>query len=230
MEKLNPPSNNTGKRELLLTIEGNQYQWSSQYITGTQIKQLAGIPLDVEVYLSIKEPWEDELIPNDENVNLARPSIEHFFVKQKLKITINQKPYNWYSQYITGKQIRDLGQIDSDDEIFLEIKEPYKNELISDETVVDLARPTVEHFISKEKPPKFNIIVNGREKVWVEKDISFEQVVMLSFGNYVDNASTIYTIVYKRGIESKPEGTMVKGDVINVKNKMIFNVSATDKS
>ena len=73
----------TTKEKLLLTIEEKQYEWKNQYITGSQIKQLAGIPLGVDVFLSIKEPWEDELVPNDEKVNLARPSIEHFFVKQK---------------------------------------------------------------------------------------------------------------------------------------------------
>jgi Multiubiquitin len=67
------PQNTKGDKEkLLLTIEGKQYEWNSQYITGSQIKQLAGIPLEVDVFLSIKEPWEDELIPNDEKVNLAR--------------------------------------------------------------------------------------------------------------------------------------------------------------
>lgn len=74
------------------------------------------------------------------------------------------------------------------------------------------------------------IIVNGREKNWSEKTISFEQVVVLAFETYVDNGNTIYTVTYKRGIDKKSEGTMVKGDTVHVKNKMIFNVTATDKS
>lgn len=74
------------------------------------------------------------------------------------------------------------------------------------------------------------IVVNGREKQWSEKEISFEQVVKLAFDNYVDNGNTIYTVTYKRGQGNKPEGSMVKGDVVKVKDKMIFNVTATDKS
>lgn len=74
------------------------------------------------------------------------------------------------------------------------------------------------------------IIVNGREKTWNEKEISFAQVVTLAFGTYVENGSTEYTVTYKRGHGSKPEGSMVKGDRVKVKDKMIFNVTATDKS
>lgn len=74
------------------------------------------------------------------------------------------------------------------------------------------------------------IVVNGREKQWSEKEISFEQVVKLAFDNYVDNGTTLYTVTYKRGQGEKSEGSMVKGDVVKVKDKMIFNVTATDKS
>jgi len=77
---------------------------------------------------------------------------------------------------------------------------------------------------------EYDIIVNAREKKWFEKKISFEQVVVLAFGIYEPNGSTSYTVTYKRGEDSKPEGSMVPGDVVPVKDKMIFNVSKTNKS
>ena len=229
-EELQKQSHNDGKKVLLLTIDEKQYNWYEQYITGSQIKHLANIPSHIDLLLSVQKPWDDEPIANDTKVNLARPEIEHFFVKQKLKLTINGKNFYWYDQYILGKQIRALGQIDAVDDIYLEIVEPYKDELITDDTNVNLARPEVEHFISKDKPVQFVIIVNGKEKAWSEKSISFEKLVELAFISFVNNGSTIYTVTYKRGIESKPEGTMVNNDVVRVKNKMIFNVTATDKS
>ena len=76
----------------------------------------------------------------------------------------------------------------------------------------------------------FIIIVNGREKEWNDKTISFEQVVILAFGTYQNNGRTAYTVTYTRGNNDKPQGSMVAGDVIKVKHKMIFNVTATDKS
>ena len=76
----------------------------------------------------------------------------------------------------------------------------------------------------------YKIIVIAREKVWLEKSISFEQAVVLAFGIFKENANTSYTVTYSRGEGNKPEGSMVQGDVVKVKDKMIFNVTATDKS
>ncbi len=74
------------------------------------------------------------------------------------------------------------------------------------------------------------LIVNGREKEWNDKTISFEQVVELAFGTIQNNGRTVYTVTYTRGNNDKPQGSMVSGDVVKVKHKMIFNVTATDKS
>jgi uncharacterized protein YegP (UPF0339 family) len=74
------------------------------------------------------------------------------------------------------------------------------------------------------------IIVNGRPKQWSKKLISFEEVVVLAFGSYNNNPNVCYTITYSKGYHSKPEGSMVKGQEVKVKRKMIFNVTATDKS
>lgn len=86
----------------------------------------------------------------------------------------------------------------------------------------------------QKEPPgqnkEFDIIVNAREKKWFEKKISFEQVVVLAFGVFENNESTSYTVTYKRGEDRKPEGSLVIGESIPVKDKMIFNVSKTNKS
>jgi uncharacterized protein YegP (UPF0339 family) len=74
------------------------------------------------------------------------------------------------------------------------------------------------------------IIVNGREKIWSQKYISFSELVKLAFGSFNDNPNTCYTVTYSRGCGSKPEGSLVKGQEVKVKSKMIFNVTATDKS
>ena len=74
------------------------------------------------------------------------------------------------------------------------------------------------------------LIVNGREKPWMEKTITFEQVVVLAFGSYDPNPNKVYTVTYDKGPHENPEGTIVKGDTVFTKNKMIFNVTCTDKS
>jgi hypothetical protein len=67
--------------ELNIRIEGKDYVWKKQYITGKQLKDLAKIPLSEQLYLSLIDPWDDELIENDQEIDLARPGIEFFFFK-----------------------------------------------------------------------------------------------------------------------------------------------------
>lgn len=83
-----------------------------------------------------------------------------------------------------------------------------------------------------EKPNKkrYKIIVNAQEKDWHDDSISYEEVVILAFSPVSDNPNVIYTVSYLKGPRSNPEGSMVAGQTVKVKNKMIFNASQTDKS
>lgn len=218
------------QKPLTFVIEGKDYETFDQYKTGAELKQLAGIPLDTELFLSVSKPYQDELIENEKRVNLARPETEYFFVKKKLQFFINGKLFTWYKQYIRGIQIKELGNIPAEDIIFLDLKEGWQDDEILDDEIVDLARPGKEKFFSKPKPTELTIIVNARSHVWKEINISFEQLVALAFGSYDNNPNKGYTVTYSRGWDPKSEGTMVKGAVVRVKNKMIFDVTATDKS
>jgi hypothetical protein len=218
------------QQTLTLIVEGKSYNWNQQYITSAQIRHLAGLSADTELYLSVPEPWKDEVIVDGTSVDLARPEIEHFYVKKKLSYTINGVEFESDRQYIKGKQIRKQGNIPESQEIFLSIKGPWDDELINDDEFVDLARPGIEHFFSKEKICEVTLIVNGREKLWKEKNISYAQVVKLAFDDYQEVENRVYTVTYKKGPDQNPQGSMVKGDTVIVKNKMIFNVTPTDKS
>jgi hypothetical protein len=75
---------------------------------------------------------------------------------------------------------------------------------------------------------RFIIIVNGREKVITEQELSFAQVVALS--GLPSTPTTVFTVTYRRGEGHKPDGTLVEGETVKIKDGMIFNVTATDKS
>lgn len=150
--------------------------------------------------------------------------------KHVLQLAINGKQYEWPQQYITGAEIRKLGNIPPNEDVFLAIKKPWEDEPITDDKKVNLARPEIEHFYSKDKHHKITLIVNGRPKPWAEKTITFEQVVVLAFGSYDPNPNKVYTVTYDKGPHENPHGTMDKGDKVCVKDKMIFNVTSTDKS
>ncbi|MDR0683010.1 MAG: multiubiquitin domain-containing protein [Dysgonamonadaceae bacterium] len=217
------------KAPLKFIIEGKKYETRNQYMTGSELKQLADIPLDTDLFLSISKPYEDELIENNKTVNLARPETEYFFVKRKLQFTINSVPFVWYKQYIRGIQIRELGNIPREDELYLDLPDGWEDDFIEDNEIVDLARPGVERFISKEKPLRFMLYVNGREKEWQKRKITYEEVVKFAFPNVFLETSA-FTVEYSGGPKQNPKGTMSKGDVVFITNKMNFNVDETGRS
>ncbi len=75
------------------------------------------------------------------------------------------------------------------------------------------------------------IIVNGREKEVPKNDeLSFDELVSLAFDNPPTGEFICFTITYRKGHGNKPEGTLPEGESVKVKDGMIFNVTATDKS
>lgn len=76
----------------------------------------------------------------------------------------------------------------------------------------------------------YTVVVNGRQKTVTTKELTFAQVVALAFDNPPSGPNIVFTITYRRGEGNKPEGTLVEGDTVKVKDGMIFNVTATDKS
>lgn len=74
------------------------------------------------------------------------------------------------------------------------------------------------------------VIVNGREKEVTTKELSFDAVVALAFDPVPSGPNWVFTITYRRGEGNKPEGTLAPGESVKVKDGMVFNVTATDKS
>jgi hypothetical protein len=74
------------------------------------------------------------------------------------------------------------------------------------------------------------IIVNARPKEVTTKELSFAQVVALAFESPPAGENIVFTVTYRKGEGNKPEGTLVEGDTVKIKDGMIFNVTATDKS
>lgn len=77
---------------------------------------------------------------------------------------------------------------------------------------------------------QFEVVVNGKPRTVSQRELSYAQVIDLAFPGTTNTAQTIYTVTYKRGEGKKPEGSMTDGDVVKVKEGMIFNVTPTDQS
>lgn len=74
------------------------------------------------------------------------------------------------------------------------------------------------------------IFVNSREKTVPKGLISFMQLVALAFNPVPTGENIVFTITYRKGHGDKPEGSLPEGESVKVREGMIFNVRATDKS
>ena len=75
---------------------------------------------------------------------------------------------------------------------------------------------------------RFDIIVNGQPRTVTKRRITFAEVVKLAGSQ--GGANIVHTVTYRRGPRANPEGTMVRGDSVKIKDQMVFNVTSTDKS
>jgi hypothetical protein len=75
------------------------------------------------------------------------------------------------------------------------------------------------------------IVVEGTAHEWPKHEqIGYETVVQWAFPDYSATDGKVYTVKYKKGDNEKPEGQLVKGAAVKVKDGMSFSVSRTGQS
>ena len=75
------------------------------------------------------------------------------------------------------------------------------------------------------------IVVEGTPHEWPKNsEITYNQLVALDFPDFEQHPETTYSIKYTKGQGNKPEGVLVAGGSVKVKEGMIFNVSSTGQS
>jgi hypothetical protein len=74
------------------------------------------------------------------------------------------------------------------------------------------------------------IYVNTKPKVVEKDEITFDEIVKLAYDNPPTGPNWVFTVTYHRGHGSKPEGSLRQGESVKVKDGMVFDVTATDKS
>lgn len=75
------------------------------------------------------------------------------------------------------------------------------------------------------------IVVEGTPHEWPKNsEITYSQLVALEFPDFAQHPEATYSIKYTKGQGNKPEGVLVAGGTVKVKEGMIFNVSATGQS
>jgi hypothetical protein len=104
------------------------------------------------------------------------------------------------------------------DEIELELKQE-----------VDLRKSGVECFVSK-LASLTRIIINGREKEVTDRELTLSELLKLAFDPVPTGENVCFTATFRKGPRPNKEGTLLEDESVKIKNGMVFNVTATDKS
>jgi Multiubiquitin len=82
-----------------------------------------------------------------------------------------------------------------------------------------------------DKAKSVTIIVEATPHLWPKNEpISYANVVILEFPDFTLHPERTYSVTYRRGPSSKPEGILAPGASTKVKDRMEFNVTDTGQS
>jgi hypothetical protein len=126
----------------------------------------------------------------------------------------------------TGAALYALGGVTEHHDLFRETAGDIEDELIERHTH-DLRLKPDEHFYSQKV---FTIIVNTEDKEVTKNRLTFDDVVKLAFETPPSGPNILITVDYGMGPPENPQGSLRKGQSVRIKNRMVFDVSATDRS
>ena len=149
--------------------------------------------------------------------------------KHHIRIHIDEKPHESPNP-TTGEALYKLGHVQPGYDLFREVRGDKEDPVVENDAEPIHLRED-EHFHSGPAVPrKFTIIVNGQKKVVAARTVNFDEIVKLAFPMPPTGANILYTVSYEDGPRVNPQGSLKEGQTVEVKNRMIFNVTATDKS
>lgn len=79
-------------------------------------------------------------------------------------------------------------------------------------------------------PKEVTVVFNGRSKTIAKERLTFDDVIAYAFETPPSGDGVQFTIQYTRGHNEKPNGTLLEGDSVMVKDGMEFDVTATNRS
>lgn len=145
-----------------------------------------------------------------------------------LRIHIDRQPFD-APQLTDGSSLYKLAGIAADHQLFRETHGNQEDEPIPDSQVEVRLKPD-QHFYSA--PRLFHIYVNTRKKAIKQDFVTFEQVVAMAYEPepVPQGPNWAFTVAYRRGPHSKPQGTLRAGESVPIKDGESFHVKATDRS
>ncbi|MCF6328499.1 MAG: multiubiquitin domain-containing protein [Henriciella sp.] len=198
-------------------------------ISGRMIRSQAGLsPASDHIIIELGDRTSRSL-GLEEQINLSEEqarSFRSFRGDRVYSLTINERGFEWGADEISTSDLRKYGNIPDDHELILDSK---RDRPIEDDDLVRLKAKGVERILSRPME-KICIIVNTVEEFVDPGRLTFEDLAELAFPGVQVTPNTEYTVSYRKGVGSMPEGSLIAGESVKLKKGMIFDVSETDKS
>lgn len=145
---------------------------------------------------------------------------------QELRIHIDQEPYRSPNP-TASEALYKLANIPASHELYREIGGDREDDPIENNSEMIHLKED-EHFHSA--PREITIFVNTRKKEEKTRHLTYAQVVALAFNPIPTGPNIMFTITYRNGPKQNPEGELLPGGKVKIKNGMIFDVTQTTKS
>lgn len=101
-----------GHKTYHFKVDGRNYESMNQIVSGLEIRQLAGLPADAELYVDMPHGWQDHFVSCDDQIDLGKPGVEKFItLGKKTVIFVNGTPYDYQKEKVTYEQIVELAHV-----------------------------------------------------------------------------------------------------------------------
>lgn len=214
------------------TFNFRSFPFEDRKVTGVQIAGAFGAhPHTDFVVLHQLQSLELEALRPTELADLRKAN--RFFVIRgdaTFSFFVDGLSMVWPQKTLAGRYIKTLvGKDGPDIELLLE-REDQPDKIIGEDELVRLSGEGVEKFKTRRVKASVTIIVEGTPHQWTKNKISYDEVVTLEVPDYAQHPDITYSVKYTGGPGNRPEGALVKGESVRVKDGMVFSVSETGQS
>lgn len=201
-------------------------------VTGSQILGAAGArPASDFLVFQVLRDGALEVMRPEETVDLRSAGVEKFLVfrsDRSFRFFLDERAFDWGAAHISGGTIKRLAGVPGDTtDVWLDAVAGH-DRVIEDKELVDLANPGTERFVTR--PIQITIKVNSRDRLVDHRVLTYWEVVKLAYPEAAPSDQIIYSIDYASGPRQNPNGSLVEGQSVLVKDGMKFYVTPTDKS
>lgn len=211
-------------------VDGTVCRTRDPILDGRQIRAAANLSPPADFRLVEVRNASTRAIALDDRVHLDadhRHSFRSAPGDRTYSFLFNDAECEWPLEIVNEAEIRAIGKVDDDLDLVLDGD---VDSVIERGADIALGGKSVERIFTRPSTRTVTILVNGREKEVARGRIGFEALIPLAFPTPPTGANVSFTVTYRKGPDANPEGTLTAGHSVRVKNGMVFNVRATDKS